>query len=60
MGNCTERQDNINNICIKCIQYEKEIIYLKEMIEQIETLINLKNNKIDVLEKEIYILEKYS
>jgi hypothetical protein len=55
MGNilwCEEKK------CEKCIKND-EIIILEDEIKQLNLMLELKDTKINLLEKQIYILEKY-
>ena len=55
MGNilwCEEKK------CQKCIKND-EINILEDEIKQLKLMLELKDTKINLLEKQIYILEKY-
>ena len=55
MGNilwCEEKK------CEKCIKND-EINILEDEIKQLKLMLELKDTKINLLEKQIYILEKY-
>jgi len=55
MGNilwCEEKK------CEKCLKND-ELSILEDEIKQLKLIIELKDTKINLLEKQIYILEKY-
>ena len=49
---------SIKKKCQKCIKND-EINILEDEIKQLKLMLELKDTKINLLEKQIYILEKY-
>jgi len=56
MGGLFCKDENIK--CDKCIKND-EIYILEEEIRQLKIMIDLKDTKINILEKQIYLIEKY-
>ena len=56
MGGLFCKDENIK--CDKCIKND-EIHVLEEEIRQLKIMIDLKDTKINILEKQIYLIEKY-
>jgi ABC-type lipoprotein export system ATPase subunit len=48
------------SICINCLESENKIKMLNQMIQELHDLIEIKNNGINMLEQQIYLLEKFS
>jgi hypothetical protein len=57
MGNCISEE---KTVCINCLESENKIKLLNQMIQELHDLIEIKNNGINMLEQQIYLLEKYS
>jgi hypothetical protein len=57
MGNCISEE---KIICINCLESENKIKTLNQMIQELHDLIEIKNNGINMLEQQIYLLEKFS
>ena len=50
---------NSNSVCVNCLECENKIKMLNEKIYELHALIEIKNTSINMLEQQIYILEKY-
>jgi hypothetical protein len=48
------------SICVNCLESENKIKMLNQMIQELHDLIEMKNASINMLEQQIYLLEKYS
>lgn len=57
MGNCISEE---KTVCINCLESENKIKLLNQMIQELHDLIEIKNNGINILEQQIYLLEKFS
>ena len=55
MGN----SNSSKSICVNCLECESKIRMLNERIHELHALIEIINNSINMLEQQIYILEKY-
>ena len=47
------------SICVNCLECENKIKMLNERIIELHALVEIKNTSINMLEQQIYILEKY-
>jgi hypothetical protein len=56
MGNCISEE---KTVCINCLESENKIKLLNQMIQELHDLIEIKNNGINMLEQQIYLLEKF-
>ena len=61
MGNNLSDDNDIvmQDQCEECLQHIVKIKSLNEEIQQLKLLLNLKSRAIDLLENQIYLLEKY-
>ena len=60
MGQCIRYDKPLTEECCPdCSIYESKIILLNDKVYQLETLIELNKDKINLLESQIYLLEKY-
>ena len=57
MGNCISEE---KIICINCLESENKIKMLNQTIQELHDLIEMKNASINMLEQQIYLLEKYT
>ena len=57
MGNCISEE---KTVCVNCLESENKIKLLNQMIQELHDLIEIKNNGINMLEQQIYLLEKFS
>ena len=57
MGNSNSR--NSNSVCVNCLECQNEIKTLNEKIYELHALVEIKNTSINMLEQQIYILEKF-
>ena len=57
MGNCISEE---KTVCINCLESENKIKLLNQMIQELHDLIEIKNNGVNMLEQQIYLLEKFS
>lgn len=48
-----------NSVCVNCLEFQNEIKTLNEKIYELYALVEIKNTAINMLEQQIYILEKY-
>jgi len=55
MGN----SNSAKSICVNCLEYENKIKTLNQKIVELHALVEIKNTSINMLEQQIYILEKY-
>jgi SMC interacting uncharacterized protein involved in chromosome segregation len=55
MGN----SNSAKSICVNCLDCENKIKTLNEKIHELHALVEIKNTSINMLEQQIYILEKY-
>ena len=50
---------NSKSVCVNCLECENKIKTLNEKIYELHALVEIKNTSINMLEQQIYILEKY-
>ena len=73
MGNCISEEKTVcincssnpkgldleHKLCLCCSESENKIKMLNQMIQELHDLIEIKNTGINMLEQQIYLLEKY-
>jgi len=47
------------SICVNCLECESKIKMLNERVHELHALVEIKNTSINMLEQQIYILEKF-
>ena len=60
MLNIMGNSNSTKSICVNCLECENKIKTLNQMIQELHDLIEIKNNGINMLEQQIYLLEKFS
>jgi SMC interacting uncharacterized protein involved in chromosome segregation len=60
MLNIMGNSNSTKSICVNCLECESKIKMLNEKLHELHALVEIKNTSINMLEQQIYILEKYS
>jgi SMC interacting uncharacterized protein involved in chromosome segregation len=59
MLNIMGNSNSTKSICVNCLECENKIKMLNEKLHELHALVEIKNTSINMLEQQIYILEKY-